>query len=571
MNGSARFSSASAIVSWLNRPWAPFALVVLAVLLAHPWALFSDFFMDDAFHILESKGVAEGEWLGKQWRWIPYLVWSTIYGTLRLVTGEDPAHLAAFGPLLHLPNLLVHAATACLLFACAKDWFRRTHFLRNEQERHLAALLGAILFACHPLGTEPVHYARCLMIHLVTLFTVGAVWAGFRFLDRPSRRGALIAALAVAGAAASKQPGLIHAASSLAVVIAGSLCWRNIREQGASAWRDLPRSTLILVGVTVVLAISYLLFWIDDFGLGLQENFGIHALTQGRIFWSYVVRILVPVNLAADHWVPWSIGGGDLPAVVGTVAALILFAASAWLSLASRHRQLGMLLALALAPLAMRFGYVIRELMVEYRVYPSLPWIGLLAGVGLALLIRRKRPVGMVATAIVIFSFLGLSQHRSYQWGDLDRLLAANVEQYPHGVRAIKYQQQEAYRKQDWDQVLALMVDFEKGVQGCFEENQKNAYRQYDISRIGSSWCEAHQMVALALMERDGAEQGMTYAEGAIHRINQLYPNFLIDPGTGNYDESNALVRAWLITRSRTEKGNQTAEWNRISQDERAL
>lgn len=203
-----------------------------------------------------------------------------------------------------------------------------------------------------------------------------------------------------------------------------------------------------------------------------------------------------------------------------------------------------MLLALALAPLAMRFGYVVRELMVEYRVYPALPWIGLLMGIGLTWIWSKKQTYGIAAVAIVLTAFVTLCQQRSHLWSDVDKLLVNNIEQYPSDVRAVSLLQLEAFRREDWDEVMRQMLEVEKAVRASFEFNSEQSYRQLEVNRLGQHWSEAHQYVTFAIAKRDGNEAAIKYADAAIRRMNKVYPGAFINLETGEYVEDNPLIMA---------------------------
>ena len=131
-----------------------------------------------------------------------------------------------------------------------------------------------------------------------------------------------------------------------------------------------------------------------------------HGLTQARIFWEYGARLIwpwAPFGLCSDHYVAWSQGWGDVPAVAQLAGIVILGGMGVVLVLrrGAAGRLTGMLLLLALLPVLLRFGYSVRELMIEYRVYPAMPWLGMLAGLGLALVYQKARGLG-VGLAVVI-------------------------------------------------------------------------------------------------------------------------------------------------------------------------
>ncbi len=503
--------------------------------------------MDDGGHILKSPYVTEGDWHVPEWRWLPYLLWSMLYGFIQAIHPADhPLDLEAYSALFHALNLAVHFGVGCLVFFVGRDIFERSGFLADSRQRKIAALLGALIFACHPIGSEPVHYARCLMIDLVTLFSVVTAWGMFRFVKEPGIRWALVTTGALAGAAISKSPGIIHAAANVVIVGLATVSFVKLRNLRL---RELePRTQLYFAGCTGVLAIlalAFALFWDKHFGLfHFPKNFGFHALTQGRLFWEYVARIVIPVNQAADHWVPWTLRASDPAAILGSIATFAVFAASAWLTIFTRHRLIGMLLALALAPLAMRFGYVVGELMVEYRVYPALPWIALLMGLGLTWIWAKKQVYGIAAAAVVLTGFVVACQQRSYLWSDVDKLLTNNVQQYPEDVRAVSLLQLEAFKRGDYGAVMKGMIDVQKAAFACFEYNKENPHRMYDANRIGQHWSEAHQYVVFAIAKRDGNQKAIKYADAAIQAMNQLYPGAYIDLETGEYVEDNPLVMA---------------------------
>ncbi len=526
--------------------WLPYALIVLVAFLAHPWVLQAEFFMDDGGHILSSPSVIDGQWQAAEWRWLPYLIWSSLFSLIQAIHPSNQSlDLESYAPLFHALNFSVHLAIACLVFFCGKDIFERSGFLVDSKQRRMAALLGALVFACHPIGSEAVHYARCLMIDCVTLFSVLTAWAVFRFVKQPSALWALVATAAIGGAAISKHPGIVHAVTNLFVVCCATVSFLQIRKlRHQEIGQDLRPHLIVCGSILMVMVVAFAFFWKTHFGFRVPVNFEIHALTQGRLFWAYFARILMPVNLAVDHWVPWSVSFRDLSAVFALIATFCVFAASAWLTMFTRHRVIGMLLALALAPLAMRFGYVIRELMVEYRVYPALPWIGLLIGIGLTWIWSKKQVYGIAATAVVLVSFVTLSQHRSYLWSDADKLLANTLQSYPSNVRAQSLLQLEAFRREDWNAVLEQMINVEKAVRDTFKENSENPHRQYETNRLGQHWSEAHQYVTFAIAKRDGNEAAINYADAAIQRMNKVYPGAFINLETGDYVKDNPLVMA---------------------------
>ena len=72
---------------------------------------------------------------------------------------------------------------AVLVFRLGGRLLAQLGVLPSAASRRQAAFLGALIFACHPLGTEPVHYAKCHMVQLVALFSFWATCEALQFLN----------------------------------------------------------------------------------------------------------------------------------------------------------------------------------------------------------------------------------------------------------------------------------------------------------------------------------------------------------------------------------------------------
>ncbi len=491
----------------MTRFWK-YALIALVAWLAHHGALQAEFFMDDYGHLLASPAAIDGQWWAVDWRWLPYFIWHA-------------AHSAAgfSGPVFHALNLAVHTSLACILYRVGGDFLEAARFPATLECRRLAALLGALIFACHPLGTEAVHYARCLMIGLVSLFGVLAAWGTLRFAREGSTRWALLALASVGFAAASKNPGLIHAGCGVVIVAAACLDWTSLRQD---------RRVWLWTGLLAALAVAWAGWWMRH--IGPQANFFPHTLTQGRLFWGYLARVAWPMGQSADHWTPWSTSGRDFGAIAGLTGVFLLVAAGLWLSIAKQRRRIwGALLLLAIAPLLARFGYVVHELMVEYRLYPALPWMALIAGAGLAWIWAKFRILGPIFAAGILVCCVLLSRNRSNLWQDVDLLWAESIARYPANVRAWTGLQFESLLREDWNQALGMMPSIDR----AFQLNlATTGGRVYLRERALDHYARAHRNAAYALRERDGVRAALEFADQALEKLAKLdganqHPNAL--------------------------------------------
>ncbi|MEZ5299754.1 MAG: hypothetical protein R3F11_03665 [Verrucomicrobiales bacterium] len=147
--------------------WVAVAWILAAGMAAHCLCLGADFFLDDEVQIVQSRYLLGGEWWGYPQRAIPYFTYWLTY--------------AAFGmsaPAFHFGNLIVHLGIALVLWRAAPDLLRG--WAKDDAEARRWAFWAAILFAVHPMASEPVNYARCRAIEFVTLFTVLAAWCAAR-------------------------------------------------------------------------------------------------------------------------------------------------------------------------------------------------------------------------------------------------------------------------------------------------------------------------------------------------------------------------------------------------------
>lgn len=535
-----------------------FLIILLAAILAHGLSLKAGFYMDDFELILKKESLQEGAWHAPEfaWRWIPYFIFSAI---LRVFGGSSIA--------FHCVNLILHLGISCLVFAAGRDIFQRLSFSRTDEARTNAAFIGALVFACHPMCSEAVNYARCAMIEFVTLFSVLATWFAVRYFEPSSnaipvqpgdpklaRRWGILMVAAIVLAACSKNPGLLHALGNVGLVCLAASGYRQL--SSVLKWRLAGKRWLLVLPLFLV--VGYLSYtWsmvVRAAVLRWQEIYLMHTLTQGRIFWEYVERIVFPYHLSSDHYIAWSSGFADLEAVLKT-AALFLVSAAAFAGLfLKRFRVVALLLCLALAPLQMRFLYAVKELMVEYRTYPAMPWVGLLAGIGIGAIYERRRMVGTVAAAALIGTCIALSAARSTVWSSWENLAENVSEQYPLNGRAITHLQGVAFRSGDFARVIALKKDMDEATRLNEKYNSDHkGWRRYANVRAQEDFCNSEQLVVFALAHWQGDEAALRYADRRLATLCKELPQFYVDPRTGGFHPQNSLVKARLFVKNRLE------------------
>lgn len=513
--------------------WTRYALIGIVAFLAHRFALQAAFFMDD-HHFLESGIYTTGAgWQNPEGeRWLPFLIWTTVANW----TGISSVSF-------HALNLLLHIAIACLVYPVGRAFLERFGWFHNPQSIDHAATLGALLFACHPLGTEPVHYARCFMIGLVTLEYLIAAWCVLKLTEKFSWRYCLRLVLVLILASVTKEPGvpmILAAAVFMGLVLFPKKQLSALREIRWKSWHIAAGvgCLTMLVWLTVPW-ITYALSFVRYQPMVME-----HSLTQGRLFWSYLQLVIFPFGLSADHYVPWSLSFADGAAVAGCIGVMILAGGVIWAATRARYRGLAILLALALIPLGLRFGYVVKELMVEYRIYPALPWIGLLMGCGLIWLREWNRYLSLGATLVILVVFTTISNERSALWTSEGNVAADVLEKYPNNLRALTLVQNEAHRNGDSLMVLDLMKRADEILLAHEEFNSRSQVRKYDSGRVYQHYAVAQQYATYAIADIRGVDAALQYADAVIAVMDRRYPGHYRDQETGAFQQGNPLVMA---------------------------
>ena len=447
-------------------PWrtllAP--LLIIGLCLVAWWGCLSaDFYMDDFLFLVKDdrSGPIERAWLVLGVPVVaneaPGAITIEIFQlipTLMSVISEKLAAAPGFQPeYYHAWNLLLHTAAAVMAFVCGRSLLALALPAWDPVLRQRAAVLGALIFAMHPLCTEPVNYAKCTNSLTVLLFSLAALHGLFRLLagGGPAARRWLVAGSVLT--IFSYFPGSVLLAGWVLAVSVwhwrrpGSRPWKA-EAAAAAAW---VRASRLRMGATTVVTVAVLAYWmlvvhrqVTVYGSSLAA----HWLTQGRIFWDYLALLVWPAELCSDRLVPWSTSWRDTEAVLKLAGCLVLGGGMAWglLRARSERARLAALLAtLCLMPLGIRFLYMNFEVMVEYRTYPCLPWLGLGAGCLIARLWERSRLVGPAAAVGLVAACMARSMERTAVWGSQGLLAEDVLAQYPLNPRAMLQLQLERF------------------------------------------------------------------------------------------------------------------------------
>lgn len=493
--------------------WKPFLWIALASAAAHLWCLGSQFYMDDMVIIRDNPAIQSGVF------WETFSgCWTNLWLFLQFkLFGLSPAGY-------HAVNWLLHTAVACSLFGVAKP-------LTQERGGAGVALFAALLFAVHPLASEIPNYARTQDLAWVTLFSLLGcrAWIGYQ------TEGRLVwllgAAVAVAGAAISKGPGLFHA-----LMMMGAVGLATLRGE---TWTRLKAHALWIAAVVLV---GGGILWFSGFLPNLlrftakweEPRFIGHAYTLSRVFWEFAWRAVIPIQLCSDHQIAETMvpkNGGWLDVADGvakwSAAGMLLLAAlGLWLAWMKSTRVFGLCLFLFVATMLFRVLYVVPEFMPEYRIYPGLPWFCLGAAVLLGGLWKRLPGDGSprVFALLILMPCVLLSARRSFVWHDLDRLCADVLKQYPAQARAVWELHDRDLAKGGWQKIIDRQQTVWPGVLQTFIRQYQELLPKRDMGSghfaLADIACNGRYAIALA--HTQGPAAGVLEIRRLEARMRQL-------------------------------------------------
>ena len=545
--------------------------ILLAALLAHALCVQAIFYLDDWPHIVANDWVDHGWWWEANQRALTYFTYWLTY--------------ALFGmsaPAFHAGNLFIHGIVAVLVGGFARSFLTEAADLPPERAQRIGWWTG-LLFAVHPLCSEVLDYTRSRDIELVTLFSVLAARSAlcWRRQRKPGYGWPVATLLAVAAAAFCQEAGFLLAAGSAALVWLGTR-----RPVAAQAWRAVamplpgapkmpktklvvsPKDAAIAKGnwpVTLSLALVALCLaaaawpeWETAYAAIHHPRLGWHALTEMRVFWMYLQRVALPVNLCSDHQVTWTTTWNDPVAWVSTVAVAALIAGTATFFARGRGvtRAASVLVALVLLDLLHRLAHLAENLMAESRMYPAMwPLCVLIAwAIGWKAEGKDENSLLVVRWAVVVGLVIGcavMSERRAQVWSSRETLVANVVAQYPFQGRAYQETQDADVRAQYWTETLKDQLPIRAALNGAVAFNDRSPVRKYDPNSLLITHVESEGNYALALaklgFKKESVAQ-LVWLQKSLHGGNAatrefnadlLYASGRVNEALGNDQEAS--------------------------------
>jgi len=424
-----------------RNPWAAAVLVLLACVLCYANSLRGSFHYDDFHSIVDNPGirslasapaffsdpslfsadVAKGMYR-------PVLL--TTYALNYAVGGYDVVGY-------HLVNLALHVICSLLV------WRLALHLLGHPS----TALVCGLVFAVHPLGTEPVNYISSRSELLVAAFYLAALLTYLTSHGRASCRWGSLTLFALALLSKSTAISLPVLLLAHEVLVSRPELGRA-RPWGWYARRHGPCWGLAFLYFAIIAANGFL-------GKSLSapvRDEATQLATQMKAVPYYLKLLVLPAGLNVEHQFFEAGGFSDAPVLVGAALAASLILVMA-LACYSGRRLAGFLMVWGAVVLIPTFIMPLNVLVNERRLYLVMAGFVLLLGelLGRSPVVRRCG-WGMAACLVPL---IGLTISRNSVWAD-ELTLWRDAESKAPGMYRVQTNLGKAKQETgDWSGALA--------------------------------------------------------------------------------------------------------------------
>ena len=338
----------------------------------------------------------------------------------------------------HIVNFLIHCLAALMLYFVALETLRSPRLVhRYGGSAHRIALLGAALWAVHPIQVTAVTYVVQRMAALACLFTLAAVWSYARSVRAATtaRRAGWWSVCLLSGllALGSKQNAVMLPFSLMAYA------WYF--GPGIGRRRLKTVSVLAVASIALVAAAGMYYTSAGYFASGYAErpfSMAERLMTHPRVIWFYVWLMVYPVSnafsllhdfdLSVSLMEPWT-----------TIPAMMSIAVICALAIAMRRRAplLGFSVLFFYLNHLVEGSVIPLELVFEHRNYLPSTFLAVAAAAGIVRVLahfRRSRVVHTMSAACVVLVLIAAG-HTTYMrnvlFTDAVAFWSDNTGRYP--------------------------------------------------------------------------------------------------------------------------------------------
>jgi Flp pilus assembly protein TadD len=342
-------------------------------------------------------------------------------------------------------NILIHGLTAIVVFSFLITVLGRLNYSRRAVT--FAALVGAAVWACHPIQVQAVTYIVQRMTMMAALFSLLAVLAFLlgRETAHSGKRWTyyLVGGICWLFGLASKETAAI-------VPFLVLLAEYAILRQGRHLIRDKRDYALLSIPVVI----TALIFLDIASGAGpLSRTFqpGFEGrdftmverlLTQPRVIMFHLSQIIWPVpgRFSLEHDFVLSEGLMSPPETFAALVGIVGWCSlGIWTFLKTNTRVAGFFMLWIPATLVIESTIVPLEMVFEHRMYlPSVGLVGL-AALGTCWAIEKLRGAAAIVLAcwaVIVVALMAATTTYLPVWSTTERLAANSAEHAPRSERA---------------------------------------------------------------------------------------------------------------------------------------
>lgn len=335
------------------------------------------------------------------------------------------------------------------------------------------ALLGGLIFLCHPVQTSAVSYIVQRMSLLSAGFALGAILLADRYLQCCASGGRRRAWSYLGFSFLCGVLSVLSKENTLLLpLFIPVLAWLRGEGQLSPGWRPALGLWLIfvLLAVTLVFASGLTFAQILTSGnsplyketgqvfyaaLEPQEMVWLplrYFLTQLDLFWVYLRLLFFPLFQAFDYCWPFA----ELMPTLVQASTLGLLGAISWLAWLRRHSQPLILAGIVWIAIfaAIESSFIPLDPIFEHRLY--LPLVGVLMILYALLLPLLHRTAMVVAIALILCLAL-LSWQRNQFWGDPVRFWQECARQAPRSPRPLSHLARELFTQKRFEEAVTTI------------------------------------------------------------------------------------------------------------------
>jgi tetratricopeptide (TPR) repeat protein len=412
----------------------------------------------------------------------------------------------------HVLNIWLHVLSALLVFAIVRRTLRLPYFGgRFDRAAGPLSLGVALLWALHPLQTEPVIYITQRTELMVGFCYLATLYGSLRYWAAPTRgsRATWLALAVLASLAGMASKEVMVTAPVVVLLFERTFIAGSFRR----AWHQ---SRFLYVGLAatwvLLLALNHSGPRSDTAGFHLGVPLYAWWFTQAKVLWIYLKLVVWPWPVAIHYGMPYLDSlAAAWPWLLGVALLAIALVILLW-----RNHPVGFLGAWMLLVLSPTLVVpIVTEVAAERRMYLPLAALAALVIVGGYWLVqqtaqwlrREGKDPGMIfavascsLVAVFLFSYI-VSTQRLEVYHDNLALWQSTVEAQPKDPIAL----------------VSLGVQFEG--QGQTEEAMRCYRRAIELK---PDYAEAHNALGVLLGRAGQTQQAVKHFEKAV----QSQPNF---------------------------------------------